>query len=84
MKSIEQIVSGMNLGQPDSVQEALAEALNDNGVIVGATVAVVGDPVYPFDGVKGVVREKNAGFALVEFPGGVKANLHTNLLVPVP
>jgi hypothetical protein len=83
MNKIEQILEKIDLRQPDTVQAALAEAMNDNNVSVGTTVAVVGDPTYPYDGLKGKVKSINGGFAEVEFDNKTTAPLHINLLVPV-
>lgn len=65
-----------------TVEEAVGHLL-ESGVKVGDTVAVVADPTYPFDGIKGVVRSINGGSAEVEFPNGTKAQLQSSLLVTV-
>ena len=66
-----------------TVDEAVGNLLADSGVKVGVSVAVLGDPTYPFNGQKGVVRKMSEGYAEVEFPNGAFANLQCNLLVPV-
>lgn len=83
MKSFIQILEGVKPGNAQSVQDVIAEAINDNNVKAGSTVAVVGDPTYPFDGCRGTVKSLNGGFALVEFKNGTQVNLHVNLLVGV-
>jgi TPP-dependent indolepyruvate ferredoxin oxidoreductase alpha subunit len=80
---VEKIIEKMDPRNQASVGQAMAEAINDNNVKVGMSVAVVGDPTYPFDGCKGVVKAINGGFADVEFANNVTAPLHINLLIPV-
>ena len=58
----------------------LAESMA-NEVTVGGTVAVVGDPTYPFDGQTGKVKGINGGFADVEFANGIVVPLVISQLV---
>jgi hypothetical protein len=80
--TIEETVSQLCQGKI-SVDEAVGELLKDSGIKVGATVAVIADPTYPFDGQKGVIRKLGEGYADVEFPNGATVHLQSSLLVPV-
>lgn len=81
--SIEETISQLCEGKL-KIDEAVNKLLSASGVTVGATVAVVGDPTYPFDGQKGVIRKVyETGFADVEFPNGTTAKLQSSMLVPV-
>jgi hypothetical protein len=67
-----------------SVEEAVNDLVSDAGIKVGTTVAVLGDPTYPFDGQKGVVRKlREDGYAVVEFDNGAEVPLQVSLLVAV-
>jgi hypothetical protein len=79
---VEETVAKLSEGKI-SVEEAVGNLLGDSGVKVGASVAVLGDPTYPFNGQKGVVRKMSEGYADVEFPNGAIVPLQCNLLVPV-
>lgn len=60
--------------------------LEDGYVKAGMTVAVVGDPTYPFDGQRGKVKgpsNKSSGLVDVEFANGNIVPLQSSLLVPV-
>jgi hypothetical protein len=83
MNDIVKIIEKMDPKDQKSVGSALAEAMNNNNVKVGSTVAVVQDPTYPFDGLKGTVLSMEKGYANVEFDNKIKAELHVNLLIPV-
>jgi hypothetical protein len=84
MSTVAKLIEKMNLNDQASVNAALAEAVNDNNVKVGGSVAVVGDPTYPFDGQKGVVKSMSGGFAEVKFDNVAEpVPLHINLLIPV-
>lgn len=83
MSQISQIIDKMDLKKPDTVQAALAEAMNDTGVKVGTKVAVLGDPTYGLDGAKATVKAINGGFADLEFENKMVAKMHVNLLIPV-
>lgn len=82
-KTIPQIIEKLNIADKGSMGVALAESLGNNNVTVGATVATVGDPTYQMDGQRGKVKSINNGYAEVEFPNGIKTELHINLLIPV-
>jgi hypothetical protein len=66
-----------------SIEEAVGNLLGDAGVKVGAKVAVISDPTFPFDGQKGVIRKMNedSGTADVEFPNGTTVTLQSSLLI---
>lgn len=67
-----------------TVEEAVNSLLGES-VTAGQSVAVIGDPTYPFDGVKGKVKSLSGegGYAEVEFPNGTIAKLQSSLLIPV-
>ena len=84
MSTVAKLIEKMDVNNKASVDAVLAEAVNDNNVKVGGTVAVVGDPTYPFDGQKGVVKAMDGGFAQVKFDNVAEpVALHINLLIPV-
>jgi hypothetical protein len=84
MSSVEKLIEKIDLNNQASIDQVLAEAVNDNNVKVGGTVAVIGDPTYPFDGQKGVVKKMEGGFADVKFDNVAQpVSLHINLLIPV-
>ena len=80
--TIQQLIETMDLGRRATVDAAIAEALGPN-FSVGQEVAVIGDPTYPFEGVKGKIESMTGGFAKVKFANGQVVPLHTNLLVAV-
>jgi hypothetical protein len=64
------------------IKEAVNSLLTDSGIKVGATVAVLQDPTYPFDGQRGIIRKMHEnGFVDVEFPNGATVPLQSSLLV---
>jgi len=84
MSKVKELIEKIDLGKQSTIDQVLAEAVNDNNVKVGGTVAVVGDPTYPFDGQKGVVKSMEGGFAQVKFENVAEpVALHINLLIPV-
>lgn len=76
-----------NLVENLSTQDAVNEALGLNNVKSGGEVAVVADPTFPYDGlrgrVKGPVPEGKSGTVKVAFPNGTVVDLAVNQLVPV-
>jgi hypothetical protein len=81
-KNIKQIVESMKSTDAAGLASAVQEAIGDNNVTVGSTVAIVSDPTYTLDGQKGKVKSINNGFAQVEI-GGITAPFQINLLIPV-
>lgn len=67
-----------------SVEEAVNKLVSDAGIKAGSDVAVLNDPTYPFDGLKGVVQKiREDGYADVKFPNGNVVALQLSLLVAV-
>jgi hypothetical protein len=65
------------------IEEAVSNLLSDAGLKVGAKVAVIDDPTFPYAGQRGVVRKVNEGMADVEFPNGTVVPLQISLLVTI-
>lgn len=81
-QKIEETINQLSDGKI-SVEEAVGNLLGDAGLKVGAKVAVLDDPTYPYAGQRGVIRKVNEGFADVEFANGTTVNLQISLLVGV-
>jgi hypothetical protein len=82
-KTIQETVDRLCEGKL-SVEEAVNELVSDAGIKVGSSVAVLGDPTYPFDGQKGIVRKlREDGYALVEFENGTEVPLQVSLLIAI-
>ena len=86
MNDIKQIIESANSGTGKTcVTEAVNQILGED-VKVGATVAVVDDPISGYTGAKGKVKsesEANPGFVLVELENGTSVQMQSSLLVPV-
>lgn len=80
-KTIQETIDRLCTGKI-SVEEAVSNLVSDAGIKVGSSVAVLGDPTYPFDGQKGVVRKlREDGYADVEFDNGSTVPLQVSLLI---
>ena len=79
---ITEAVSGNN---KNYVRTAVSQILGED-ISAGQTVAIVEDPVYGANGIRGRVKsisDSNAGFATVALENGTELLLQTSLLVPV-
>lgn len=84
MKTIEQIVEGLNAKKLTVVEAA--NAILSEDLSSGQKVAVIDDPIQGFSGAKGTVKgqsAKGSGFVDVALENGVVMPMQSSLLVPV-
>jgi hypothetical protein len=69
------------------IEEAVSEILGDPGIAPGVEVAILSDPVWGMEGIKGRVKgpsgTKGSGFVDVELANGVIMPMESNLLAPL-
>ena len=68
------------------VEEAVSEILADAGIKPGVTVAVLHDPIYGMEGIKGKIKgpsDKGSGFVDVELENGTTVPMMANLLAVI-
>lgn len=83
-KTIDQIISEVNLRNPKSIRDAALRLLSeDDHVKAGMQCAVIDDPTYPLAGLKVKVKSVEGGFADCEASNGHSYKLQTSLLLPL-
>lgn len=68
------------------IEEAVSEILADAGIKPGASVAILHDPIYGMEGIKGKVRgpsNKGLGYVDIELENGTTMPMMANLLAVV-
>lgn len=84
MKDTNQIIQeAVASGSRNYVQDAVNRLLGED-IQSGDEVAVIDDPSYPYQGVKGRVKgpsAKGSGFVDVAMPDGVTVPLQSSLLI---
>jgi transcription antitermination factor NusG len=83
MNNIDQMLEKIDLAKPETIDSALVESIQPT-IKKGDTVAIMQDPTFPFDGLKGKVVGMRAdnGYAQIEFANGMKLDCITSLLIP--
>ena len=68
------------------IEEAVSEILADAGIKPGATVAILHDPIYGMEGVRGKIKgpsNKGLGYVDVELENGTMMPMMANLLAVI-
>ena len=85
-ETIQKAVEHVDSRNTQTIAEAANMILEDSAIKKGATVAIIDDPTYPFQGAKGKVTgpsAKGAGYFDVQFEDGTTTPMLASLLLVV-